>query len=182
MLFGNGNDLGLGMCFLHMRNIWEFHDWFSWFNKLIWREDFSFWFVDWLMVVFFLSFRAHTAFKYFRWQFFCQACLCTIRSKFLTSWTPNFNSNPFMFKTQNPKPNLLCLVFGESADEWNWWGSIGQSVVGDWNDKAYSGESFTKHSIHKWAWPICSAVCLATAGEYICFALLWFDLIWKCLV
>ncbi len=33
--------------------------------------------------------------------------------------TPNFNRKPFLFKSQNTKPNLLCLVFGESADEWN---------------------------------------------------------------
>jgi len=37
--------------------------------------------IDGFFFFFFVSFRAHTAFKYFRWQFFCQACLCTIRCK-----------------------------------------------------------------------------------------------------
>ncbi len=70
---------------------------------------------DWLIVgVFFLLLfcRVHTAFKYFRWQFFCQACLCTIRCK--TFSLPELQISIASLLCSKPKTHyrtcyVLCL-------------------------------------------------------------------------
>lgn len=112
--FGSGKKKTLRFAYMLFGH--EKHPRISW---LIWREELSFWFVDRSInqlingcVCIFFSFRAHTAFKYFRWQFFCQACLCTIRCKNFSlpelqiSIASLSCSKP---KTQNQTCYVLCL-------------------------------------------------------------------------